>query len=133
MTSAGAMDGVDAVFGFHNMPFLPLGTVGSNPNTIMAGSASFDVNFTGRGGHAAIPHGNIDPVMPAAQFISSVQVRSAAERFSAPCSCLGLLRELESIKSLQKSGSYTLHDMYWCVPPASVHPCFCFKPPWPDL
>lgn len=70
------MEGVDAVFGFHNMPFMPLGAVGSNPGTIMAGSATFNIVFEGRGGHAAMPQNNIDPTPPAAQFITAVQVRS---------------------------------------------------------
>jgi hippurate hydrolase len=71
---AGALEGVDGIFGFHNMPYMPLGSVGSNPGTIMAGSAEFKVTFKGRGGHAAMPQNVIDPTPAAAQFITALQV-----------------------------------------------------------
>ena len=73
--STGALEGVDAIFGFHNMPHIPLGAVGGNPATLMAGTSSFNITFQGRGGHAAMPHGNIDPIVPAAHFVTAVQVR----------------------------------------------------------
>jgi acetylornithine deacetylase/succinyl-diaminopimelate desuccinylase-like protein len=72
---AGALDGVDAIYGFHNMPTLPLGAIGGSPATLMAGTSTFNITFHGRGGHAAIPHGNIDPILPAAHFVTAVQVR----------------------------------------------------------
>lgn len=60
------------------MPHMPLGTIGSNPATLMAGTATFKITFRGRGGHAAIPHNNIDPMPAAAHFVSAVQVCASA-------------------------------------------------------
>ena len=77
--AAGALDDVDGIFGFHNMPTLPLGTIGGNHATLMAGTSTFDVLFHGRGGHAAIPQGNIDPIPPAAQFVTAVQTVASRE------------------------------------------------------
>jgi metal-dependent amidase/aminoacylase/carboxypeptidase family protein len=69
------MDGVDAVFGFHNLPTLATGVVGGRAGTIMAGSAQFHITLRGRGGHAAVPQGNIDPVVAAAHLITALQAR----------------------------------------------------------
>lgn len=69
------MDGVAAVFGFHNMPHLPTGVVGGRAGTIMAGAAQFHITVRGRGGHAAMPHGNHDPVVAAAHLVTALQAR----------------------------------------------------------
>lgn len=89
------MEGVDAAFAFHNMPFLPLGAIGGTHGTIMAGTATFHVVFHGRGGHAAMPHGNVDPIPPAAQFITAVQVLlpvASCPRLIPPGTCMPYLR-----------------------------------------
>ncbi len=71
---AGAIDDVDAAFGMHVMPHLPSGSVHTRAGTIMAGALSFRVTVAGRGGHAAMPHLNVDPVVAAAGLISALQV-----------------------------------------------------------
>ncbi len=45
----------------------------SVPRPLIAGSAIFDINLTGRGGHGAIPHQAVDPVVTAAQVILGLQ------------------------------------------------------------
>jgi metal-dependent amidase/aminoacylase/carboxypeptidase family protein len=47
------------------------------PGTIMAGALSFHIDVTGRGGHAAMPHLNVDPIVAAAGIISALQVSMA--------------------------------------------------------
>jgi acetylornithine deacetylase/succinyl-diaminopimelate desuccinylase-like protein len=98
---AGSLEGVDAIFGFHNMPYMPLGAVGSNPGTIMAGSAEFKVTFHGRGGHAAMPQNVIDPTPAAAQFITALQVQSLFF-----CSCEQALNE-----AWQWAGPFAVFDL----------------------
>ena len=77
---AGALDGVEAIFGIHNLPTLPLGTVASMPTAVKAGATAFRITFHGRGGHAAMPHANRDPILPAASFVTAVQVCFLASR-----------------------------------------------------
>ncbi|GIL52966.1 hypothetical protein Vafri_8697, partial [Volvox africanus] len=73
MIRAGALEDTEAAFAMHVMPHLPSGSVHTRPGTIMAGALSFRVTVTGRGGHAAMPHLNVDPVVAAAGLISSLQ------------------------------------------------------------
>ncbi len=69
----GALDGVDAIFGFHNIPTLPLGTIGIKSGGLMAGVDRFEVVFHGRGGHAGVPHKTIDPIIIAAEYVTNIQ------------------------------------------------------------
>jgi len=65
--------GIEAVYGMHNMPGLPAGTFAIRPGPIMAATAEFDVKLVGRGGHAAMPHTTIDPVVAASQLVLALQ------------------------------------------------------------
>lgn len=64
---------IDRVFGMHNMPGLPLGHFATRPGPIMAATAEFTITITGRGGHAAMPHGTIDPIMIGSQLVGALQ------------------------------------------------------------
>uniref|UniRef100_A0A0G4FQ88 Peptidase M20 dimerisation domain-containing protein n=1 Tax=Chromera velia CCMP2878 TaxID=1169474 RepID=A0A0G4FQ88_9ALVE len=64
---------VQRIFGIHVWPNHPTGTINSNPGTIMAGASEFFITIRGRGGHAAMPHLNVDPVPAAAALISAFQ------------------------------------------------------------
>jgi amidohydrolase len=64
---------VDMVFGLHNWPDLPPGEMAVRPGPIMAGADQFEIRITGRGGHAALPHQTVDPVVVAAQLILAIQ------------------------------------------------------------
>lgn len=63
----------DAVFGLHNWPGMASGTFGVRPGTLLASSTDFHVKVIGRGCHAALPHNGADPLVAAAQMISSLQ------------------------------------------------------------
>jgi amidohydrolase len=63
----------DAVFGMHNWPGMPLGQFGMCNGPIMAAFDVFDVRVRGQGTHAAMPHLGIDPIVAAAQIVSSLQ------------------------------------------------------------
>lgn len=64
---------MEAVFGLHNWPSLPQGHVGATPGPVMAASDFVDIVVTGRGGHAALPHLTIDPVVVASQLVLALQ------------------------------------------------------------
>lgn len=62
-----------AMFGLHNYPELPLGTVGVKQGQLMSYKDVFELRFVGRSGHSSMPQKNIDPIVAAAAFIQSVQ------------------------------------------------------------
>jgi amidohydrolase len=64
---------MDAVFGMHNWPNMPKGHIGLRAGPIMASTSDFHVTIRGKGGHAAMPHLNIDPVPVAAQIVTTLQ------------------------------------------------------------
>ncbi|MDQ0058632.1 amidohydrolase [Paenibacillus harenae] len=69
----GALAGVDAVFGLHNKPDLPVGTIGIKGGPLMAAADGFVVEVEGRGSHAAVPEAGLDPIVTAAHMITALQ------------------------------------------------------------
>lgn len=82
MVEAGCLDGIDAVFGFHNWPGLPDGTYGCPDGPVMAANGEWTAVITGRGGHAASPHDCVDPVLAGAHF--TVLAQQLVSRGVAP-------------------------------------------------
>ena len=64
---------MDAVFGMHNWPGLPVGAFGLTEGPIMASSNRFQITLQGRGAHGAMPHLGVDPVVAAAQLTLAFQ------------------------------------------------------------
>ena len=64
---------MEAVFGMHNWPGSPAGTMGVIPGPMMASSNEFELTIKGKGSHAAQPHLSIDPVLVAVQIAQSWQ------------------------------------------------------------
>ena len=70
---------VDAIYGIHNLPGLPLGTVAVPKGTVLASSDTWEVTFRGAGTHGAKPHLGTDATLAAAQFIGAIQAIAARE------------------------------------------------------
>lgn len=64
---------VEAVFGLHNWPGLPTGSLAVSPGPVMASSNEFKITIRGKGGHAAMPDRSIDPIPLACQLVQSFQ------------------------------------------------------------
>ncbi|NUT63560.1 M20 aminoacylase family protein [Herbaspirillum sp. C9C3] len=64
---------MDAVFGMHNWPGIPVGHFGVTPGAQMASSNEFHVTVRGKGSHAAQPHKAVDPVMTAVHIAQAWQ------------------------------------------------------------
>jgi len=64
---------VHSMIGQHVMPLLPVGTVGFRSGLYMASTDEIYVTVKGKGGHGAMPHLNIDPVLISAHIITSLQ------------------------------------------------------------
>jgi len=64
---------VEAVYGMHNWPELPVGQFAIRHGPMMAAFDIFEISIKGRGAHAAMPHLAVDPIVAAAQVISGLQ------------------------------------------------------------
>jgi amidohydrolase len=64
---------VHAAFGVHVWNELPVGMIGITAGAMMASVDEFDITIAGTGGHAAMPHRAIDPVLVAAHVITALQ------------------------------------------------------------
>jgi amidohydrolase len=73
MVEEGALEGASRIFGLHVYSILPFGTLGYRPGPLMAAGDFFDVKITGKGGHGGLPHLTVDPIVIAANAISTLQ------------------------------------------------------------
>jgi hippurate hydrolase len=71
---------MDAVYGMHNWPGIPVGRFGVVAGPMMASSNEFRVVVKGKGAHAAQPHRGIDPVMVAVQVAQAWQTIISREK-----------------------------------------------------
>lgn len=64
---------VDEIFGAHNMPGLPAGTISTRSGPLMASEDNFVIRIAGKGAHAARPHMGIDPLVIGAEIVLALQ------------------------------------------------------------
>lgn len=64
---------VDAVFGLHNWPDVPVGSFGFVAGPAMASVDQAYIKVVGKGGHGAEPHRGVDPVLASASLITALQ------------------------------------------------------------
>jgi amidohydrolase len=64
---------VDHALGLHLWTGLPTGVVSAVPGPVMAAVDEFTVTVRGRGGHGALPHTAIDPIVAAAAVVQALQ------------------------------------------------------------
>jgi hippurate hydrolase len=74
----------DEIYGLHNAPDMPFGSVSVRPGPAMAGADFFDIRLQGRGSHGAYPHRGVDPV--AAAFALGQALQSIVSRTVDPLS-----------------------------------------------
>jgi amidohydrolase len=75
MMKDGVLEGpkVDMTLSLHLWNEKPLGWIHVAKGPVMAGAEEFKIKVIGKGGHGAVPHATIDPVVCAAQIISAAQ------------------------------------------------------------
>ena len=74
IVDSGVLDGVDAVIGCHLLSDMEVGTIAAVEGACSATADVFSIRILGRGGHAAFPHTAVDPIVAAAQLVSSLQL-----------------------------------------------------------
>ena len=63
----------DAIFAMHNMPGFPRGQLLLREGATMASSENITITLQGQGGHGAMPHVAIDPVVAGAAIVMGLQ------------------------------------------------------------
>jgi len=68
MVEEGCLEGVEEVYGMHNFPTYPIGTIVVKSGPMMAQSVHIKITFIGKGGHGSQPEKANDPLQPALEF-----------------------------------------------------------------
>ena len=69
----------DAALGLHVWQELPIGAVGIKPGPVFAAVDVVSISVRGKGGHGALPHRSVDPVLVSAHLISVLEVLTSRE------------------------------------------------------
>lgn len=64
---------MDEIYGLHNAPFLPAGTLSTRVGGMAASEDDFSFTITGKGGHASSPHEGNDPLASFAEIYLALQ------------------------------------------------------------
>jgi amidohydrolase len=70
---AGVMDGVDLVVGAHLFSTVEVGKIAAPVGPMTAAADIWDAEVQGKGGHAAMPHQAVDPIVVASEVVLAFQ------------------------------------------------------------
>src|SRR5436190_473884 len=70
---AGVMDGVDLVVGAHLFSTVEVGKIAAPVGPLTAAADIWDAEVLGKGGHAAMPHQSVDPIVVASEVVLAFQ------------------------------------------------------------
>ena len=70
---------VERIFGLHVSDKLPTGTLASKEGTLLAATSSIRILVSGNGGHAAMPHLTVDPVVTGSKIVVELQTLVSRE------------------------------------------------------
>ncbi|WP_320673810.1 amidohydrolase [Prochlorococcus sp. MIT 1341] len=73
MKEDGAINNLEALFGVHVCPSLPVGTIGVKGGLLTAEAGELEIEVFGEGGHGARPHESIDAIWIAARVVAGLQ------------------------------------------------------------
>ncbi|WP_300379200.1 N(2)-acetyl-L-2,4-diaminobutanoate deacetylase DoeB2 [Henriciella sp.] len=73
MIENGALERIEAIFGWHNWPAIPFGKAVCPNGAVMAGNGTFRITLQGSGGHASQPENTRDPVLAASAVTMALQ------------------------------------------------------------
>ncbi|HVA28058.1 MAG TPA: M20 family metallopeptidase [Candidatus Baltobacteraceae bacterium] len=81
MIDDGALENphVDRCFALHLYSGLEVGKIGVRDGPFFASSDRFELTLRGKGGHGAMPHTSVDPIVAAAQLVSMLQTIPSRE------------------------------------------------------
>lgn len=73
MIKEGALGDATAIFAMHVDYTIPTGSIAALPGPNLAAVSFFEARIEGEGGHAALPHKTVDPVVAASFMILALQ------------------------------------------------------------
>jgi amidohydrolase len=75
MIDDGLMDqfSIEEVYGMHNHPSLPVGSFMLRKGPTTAAADEITITIEGKGGHGAMPHQCVDPIVVGAQIVTTLQ------------------------------------------------------------
>ncbi|MCU6707585.1 M20 family metallopeptidase [Paenibacillus sp. J5C_2022] len=79
MLEEGVLNGVDQIYGLHNLPTLPAGKVATAAGPLMGSVDRIELTVHGKGAHGAMPEQGADPIVASAAIIGSLQTISSRE------------------------------------------------------
>ena len=107
MIEDGCLDGVDVIYGCHLQSTMPFGNVYYREGYIQAAADKFTIIVKGKGGHGAIPHETVDPIIIGAQIAMNLQTIAS--------------RKVDPLKQLVVSiGSFHAGDAFNVIPESAV-------------
>ncbi|NMM64433.1 amidohydrolase [Clostridium sp. P21] len=64
---------MDEIYGMHNMPGMPAGSISTRSGGIMGSEDNFVIRIKGQGSHASSPHMGKDPIVIASEIVLALQ------------------------------------------------------------
>lgn len=86
LIAGGVLDGMDRVLGLHLASDMDTGQVGVRAGAVTANADAFTIQIEGRGGHGSQPENAVDPIVAAADLVTSIQTiisRNVSPRHAA--------------------------------------------------
>ncbi|WP_312112746.1 M20 metallopeptidase family protein [Brevibacillus reuszeri] len=107
MIEDGCLNGVDVIYGCHLQSTMPFGHVYYREGYIQAAADKFTITVKGKGGHGAIPHETVDPIIIGSQIAMNLQTIAS--------------RRVDPLKQLVVSiGSFHAGDAFNVIPESAV-------------
>lgn len=73
----GVMENIDYIFGWHCDATAPVGKIDLASGPRSAAVGTYDIKITGKGGHGGSPHHANNPVIPASELVSAINLLPA--------------------------------------------------------
>jgi hippurate hydrolase len=64
---------IDEVYAIHNLPGVPVGQMSTRVGQICASESLFEIEITGQGGHASMPHMGVDAIIVGSDMVQALQ------------------------------------------------------------
>ena len=79
MSELDELKDLDSIVALHIWSDIESGLISVNSGPRLASADTFEIEVIGKGGHGAMPHGSVDPVMMSAALISNLQTLASRE------------------------------------------------------
>ncbi|MEP4195669.1 MAG: amidohydrolase [Aliishimia sp.] len=64
---------IDEVYAIHNLPGAPVGQVSTRVGQVCASESLFEIEISGQGGHASMPHVGVDAITVGSEMVQALQ------------------------------------------------------------